>query len=544
MAPKRTTRSTPVTPTPNATTTTTVTEAQLQALIDQGVAAAMAEAEASRVRNGYNSNGSGPRPAQTARECSYSEFLKCKPLDFKGTEGVVGLTRWFEKMESVFSISNCTSKSRTIPNQQQQIRSRTQAGLMLRQLVTGSHTKVYALCSKCNFHHEAGPYPPRCSNYNRVGHLARDWQWLLECGAQGHLKKLPEIWNNNDRGNQAGNNRAPAKDLPGLPTTRQVDFQLIGTAARNRSMGTLSICAPERMSCRELKELSDMLYNTQFLNWGAPVLFDERTCRNSWYLMNRKNEKPPLRVRALVMTISLDLPKQILNAQTEARKTENIKSEDVRGMLIENAKFPEAIRTEKLEPRTDGTLCLNGRSSGIMYQGIKKLYIVANMKATSPPMLDKCWTVIRSRPNYETIGFVGNHRDAIKWKWDNIMRIGLEDSLVIKRVTIPFGFASNFWRSFQKALGTSLDMSTAYHPQTDRQSERTIQTLEDMLRACLQFVEEPIEITDCEVKRLKRSHIPLVKVRWNSKRGPEFMWECEDQFRKKYPHLFSMTGPS
>ncbi|GJU20469.1 putative reverse transcriptase domain-containing protein [Tanacetum coccineum] len=106
---KRTTRSTPVTPTPNATTTTTVTEAQLQALIDQGVAAAMAEAEASRVRNGYNSNGSGPRPAQAVRECSYSEFLKCKPLDFKGTEGVVGLTRWFEKMESVFSISNCTA---------------------------------------------------------------------------------------------------------------------------------------------------------------------------------------------------------------------------------------------------------------------------------------------------------------------------------------------------------------------------------------------------------------------------------------------------
>ncbi|GKB27382.1 hypothetical protein Tco_0866783 [Tanacetum coccineum] len=109
MAPKRTTRSTPVTPTPNATPTTTVTEAQLQALNDQGVSAAMAEAEASRVRNGYNSNGSGPKPAQTARECSYCEFLKCKPLDFKGTEGVVELTRWFEKIESMFSISNCTT---------------------------------------------------------------------------------------------------------------------------------------------------------------------------------------------------------------------------------------------------------------------------------------------------------------------------------------------------------------------------------------------------------------------------------------------------
>nr|GFA39667.1 reverse transcriptase domain-containing protein [Tanacetum cinerariifolium] len=156
-----------------------------------------------------------------------------------------------------------------------------------------------------------------------------------------------------------------------------------------------------------------------------------------------------------------------------------------------------------------------------------------------------------------------------------------------------------------KALGTNLDMSTAYHPETDGQSERTIQTLEDMLRACmidfgkgwvkhlplvefsynnsyhasikvapyealygrsvdhrlklpqelskvhhtfhvsnlkkcyadeplamplegvhvdntLQFVEEPVEIMKREIKRLKQSRIPLVKVRWNSRRGPEF----------------------
>ncbi|GKE83609.1 putative reverse transcriptase domain-containing protein, partial [Tanacetum coccineum] len=69
-----------------------------------------------------------------------------------------------------------------------------------------------------------------------------------------------------------------------------------------------------------------------------------------------REREPPLRVQALVMTISLDLPKQILNAQTEARKPENIKNEDVGGMLVENAKNPEAIRTEKLEPRADGTL--------------------------------------------------------------------------------------------------------------------------------------------------------------------------------------------
>ncbi|GKE94217.1 hypothetical protein Tco_1579072, partial [Tanacetum coccineum] len=60
----------------------------------------------------------------------------------------------------------------------------------------------------------------------------------------------------------------------------------------------------------------------------------------------------------------------------------------------------------------------------------------------------------------------------------------------------------------------------------------------------LQFVEDLVEIMDREVKRLKRSHIPLVKVRWNSRRGPEFTWEREDQFRKKYPHLFTKTEPS
>ncbi|GKC36373.1 hypothetical protein Tco_1048757 [Tanacetum coccineum] len=58
------------------------------------------------------------------------------------------------------------------------------------------------------------------------------------------------------------------------------------------------------------------------------------------------------------------------------------------------------------------------------------------------------------------------------------------------------------------------------------------------------FVEEPVEIMDREVKRLKQSRIPIVKVRWNSRRGPEFTWEREDQFQKKYPHLFTKPVPS
>ncbi|GKF09738.1 hypothetical protein Tco_0043962, partial [Tanacetum coccineum] len=60
----------------------------------------------------------------------------------------------------------------------------------------------------------------------------------------------------------------------------------------------------------------------------------------------------------------------------------------------------------------------------------------------------------------------------------------------------------------------------------------------------LHFVEEPVEIMDHEVKRLRQSRVPIVKVRWNSKRGHEFTWEREDQFRKKYPHVFTKTAPS
>ncbi|GJR77909.1 putative reverse transcriptase domain-containing protein [Tanacetum coccineum] len=66
-------------------------------------------------------------------------------------------------------------------------------------------------------------------------------------------------------------------------------------------------------------------------------------------------------------------------------------------------------------------------------------------------------------------------------------------------------FASNFWRSLQKALGTSLDMSTAYHPQTDGQSKRTIQTLEDMLRACvIDFGNEIVQETTEKVIQIKQ----------------------------------------
>ncbi|GJT26861.1 putative reverse transcriptase domain-containing protein [Tanacetum coccineum] len=166
--------------------------------------------------------------------------------------------------------------------------------------------------------------------------------------------------------------------------------------------------------------------------------------------LSRKEREPPLRVRALVMTISLDLPKQILNAQTEARKPENIKSEDVGGMLVENAKFPEAIREQKLEPRADGTLCLNGRSWLPCYGDLR--------------------TVLTQRPS----GLISTLMIP-EWKWDNITM-----DFVTKLPKSSQGH-DTIW----SALGTNLDMSYCIPiPKQTRHSERTLNS-RGLLRACV-----------------------------------------------------------
>ncbi|GJZ48698.1 putative reverse transcriptase domain-containing protein [Tanacetum coccineum] len=213
---------------------------------------------------------------------------------------------------------------------------------------------------------------------------------------------------------------------------------------------------------------------------------------------------------------------------------------------------------KKLEPRADGTLCLNGRSwlpcygdlrtvimheshkskysihpgSDKMYQDMKKLYWWPNMKANIATYVSKCLTCAKVKAEHQRPSGLLVQPDIPQWKWDNITmdfvtklpkssqgydtiwvivdRLTKSAIFVPMRETDPMEklarmylkevvtrhgipvliicdrdprFASNFWRSLQKALGTNLDMSTAYHPQTDGQSERTIQTLEDMLRA-------------------------------------------------------------
>ncbi|GKC94364.1 reverse transcriptase domain-containing protein [Tanacetum coccineum] len=107
MAPKRTTRARLAPET--TTTTTSVTNAQLQAMIDQAVTIALAARDANRAGDDNHTSGMGVRRAErVARECTYQDFMKCQTLYFKGTEGVVELTQWFKRIETVFRISHCS----------------------------------------------------------------------------------------------------------------------------------------------------------------------------------------------------------------------------------------------------------------------------------------------------------------------------------------------------------------------------------------------------------------------------------------------------
>ncbi|GKD09321.1 putative reverse transcriptase domain-containing protein [Tanacetum coccineum] len=218
---------------------------------------------------------------------------------------------------------------------------------------------------------------------------------------------------------------------------------------------------------RWLELLSDYDYEIRYHPGKENVVADA---------LIRKELNKPLPVQALVMTIGLNLPKQILEAQIEAQKPENFKKKEVGGMNRKD------ISKKKLEPRVDGTLCLNGRS-------YDTIWVIVDRLTTSALFL----------PMRETDPMEKLARMYLK---EVVTRHGIPVSIICDH---DGKFASNFWRSLQKALGTSLDMSTAYHPETDRQSERTIQTLEDMLCACV------IDFGNGWVK-----HLPLVEFSYSN----------------------------
>ncbi|GJV60458.1 putative reverse transcriptase domain-containing protein [Tanacetum coccineum] len=146
---------------------------------------------------------------------------------------------------------------------------------------------------------------------------------------------------------------------------------------------------------------------------------------------------------------------------------------------------------------------------------LKKLYWWPYMKAIIVEYVGKCLTCSRVKPEC-------HYRSPEEL-------IGL----VAYKLELPKELSSVYSTFYVSNLKKCLSDESLVIPMKELQ-------LDDKLN----FVEEPIEIMDREVKQLKQSHIPIVKVRWNSKRGPEFMWEREDQIHTKYPHLFPNTTPA
>ncbi|GJT63704.1 putative reverse transcriptase domain-containing protein, partial [Tanacetum coccineum] len=254
--------------------------------------------------------------------------------------------------------------------------------------------------------------------------------------------------------------------------------------------------------------------------------------------------------------------------QNEALKEENVKNENLRGMDKSFEIRPDGTRCIKNRswlPLFGGLRDLIMHEShkskysihpgsDKMYHDLKKLYWWPNMKAIIAEYVSKCLTCSRVKAECQKPSGLLVQPEIPMWKWERItmdfvtklpktstghdaiwvivdrltksahfIPIRATDSMetltrlyikeIVSRHGVPISiisdrdshFTSRFWQSLQNALGTQLDMSTAYHPETDGQSERTIQTLEDMLRACV-----------IDFGKGWDKHLPLVEFSYNN----------------------------
>nr|GEU79550.1 putative reverse transcriptase domain-containing protein [Tanacetum cinerariifolium] len=222
-----------------------------------------------------------------------------------------------------------------------------------------------------------------------------------------------------------------------------------------------------------------------------------------------QKDREPLRVRSLVMTVHTNLPEKILEAQTEEIKEENVKAENLgRDMIMQ-----ESYKSKySIHPGSDK-----------MYQDLKKLYWWPNMKADIATFekitMDFVSGLLRTPSGYDSIWVIIDRltksahfllmkktnsieKLAQQYLKEIVCRHKVHVSIISDKDSL---FTSRFRKTLQKALGTQLNLSTAYHPETNDQSERTIQTLEDMLRACV-----------IDFGNSWDRHLPLVEFSYNN----------------------------
>ncbi|GJS11120.1 putative reverse transcriptase domain-containing protein [Tanacetum coccineum] len=348
--------------------------------------------------------------------------------------------------------------------------------------------------------------------------------------------------------------------------------------------------------------------------------------------LSQKERIMPLRVRALMMTIHNDLPKQIREAQKEAMKRRYVRKENL-GRLIKPI----------FEFCPDGTRCFGNRvwlprfsglrdlvmheshkskysihpGSDKMYQDLKLLYLWPNMKADIAMYVSKCLTCVKVKAEHQKPSGLLQQPEIPVWKWERITMnfvsrlqrtpSGLRYPFYVKFLEIasgsvgdefgydwdrhlplvefsynnsnhasikaaPYGAARSRQKSYvdkrlkplEFEVGDMVLLKVSPWKGNVRFRKRrklslcyigpfkilarvglvayTLELPEELKGYHILFIvseSQPVEVVDREVKRLKKSRIPIVKVRWNSQRVPEFTWEHEDQIMKKYPHLFT-----
>nr|GEW86760.1 putative reverse transcriptase domain-containing protein [Tanacetum cinerariifolium] len=244
MPPRKAPRTTPATTI--ATATTSMTDASIKALISRGVADALDEHKIPRNNNlnGDGIQGSGigiTRPVRPTRECTYTYFLICQPMNYKGTEGVVGLTQWFERMETVFNIGNCAvenqvkfatctlhgialtwwkSHVKTVGHDAAYSELALMCGRMfpkesdkIDRYVDGLPDMIHGsvMTSKPKTMQDAFEFTTELMDKKTRTFVERQKATCFECRAQGHFKRECPKLKNNNHGNQGGNGNAPTK---------------------------------------------------------------------------------------------------------------------------------------------------------------------------------------------------------------------------------------------------------------------------------------------------------------------------------------------
>ncbi|GJX50032.1 putative reverse transcriptase domain-containing protein [Tanacetum coccineum] len=302
--------------------------------------------------------------------------------------------------------------------------------------------------------------------------------------------------------------------------------------------------------------------------------------------LSQKERSKPLRVQALVMTIGLNLPKHILSAQSEARKEENFINKDLHGMInkiSETVWFVGSTRNPIMEiietPPHQQT-----QPNNITMDFVTKLPKTAAGQDTIWVIVDRLTKSAHFLPMREDDTLEKLTRLYLKEVVSNknkgmgecqyyhtIIKAALFEALYGRKCRSPICWAEvgdsqltgpEIIHETTEKIVQIKSRTVAYRLELPEKLSRVHSTFHvSKLKKCmaeeplaipldeiqvddkLHFIEEPVEIMDREVKRLKQSRIPIVKVRWNSRRGPEFTWEREDQMQKKYPHLFTNSAP-